>query len=72
MPITQGQFSFNTGRDITVKLVGPTGVGADLSNITMFDAKADYASQGVERVNRDQPCERRVGQHVFGGRERVV
>jgi hypothetical protein len=50
MAITNTQGAFNTGRDITVVLIGPFG-RIDLANITSFTAKQETAMVKVDRLD---------------------
>lgn len=50
MPITATVGTFNTGRDITIVLVGPYG-RVDIPNIVSFDAKQETAAVKVDRLD---------------------
>lgn len=50
MPITNTQGSLNTGRDVSVILIGPFG-RVDLPNITSFTARQETAAIKVDRLD---------------------
>lgn len=50
MPITNTQGNFNTGRDVTVVLIGPFG-RVDIPNIVSFTARQETAMVKVDRLD---------------------
>lgn len=53
MAISQGKYSFNTGRDIQLKFISPTGE-VDIDNVTGFDSKPEYADIKIDRLDGKQ------------------
>jgi hypothetical protein len=50
MAITQGQYTFNTGRDVQLKLVGPSG-HVDLSNVLNWESSPEYSDIKINRMD---------------------
>jgi hypothetical protein len=50
MSIQNSQGSFNTGRDVTIVLIGPFG-RVDIPNIVSFTAKQETAMVKVDRMD---------------------
>lgn len=54
MPIGNTSGLFNTGRDISIILIGPTGARVDLPNIISFDCKQETVTLKVDRLDSVQ------------------
>lgn len=51
MPVTLGQGTFNTGRDVSIVLMGGNGVRVDLPNIISFNSSQETATVKVDRLD---------------------
>lgn len=51
MPIVQGQGQFNTGRDISIVLIGGNGARVDMPNVMSFQSAQETASVKVDRLD---------------------
>lgn len=60
MPIQNGSDSFNVGRDVRLKVIGPDG-DLDIQHVMNFDQKPEYADLKVDPIS---------GKPMFGSLEK--